>query len=45
VDWFVMAEPVEVDADLIDRFRQVMGPNVRPIQADNARPVYLFSRR
>jgi carbonic anhydrase len=45
VDWFVMAETVEVDADLIDRFRQVMGPNVRPIQADNARPVYLFSRR
>ena len=45
VDWFVMAEPVEVDADLIDRFRQVQGPNVRPIQPDNARPVNLFSRR
>ena len=45
VDWFVMAEPVEVDADLIDRFRQVMGPNVRPLQPDNARPVVLFSRR
>ena len=45
VDWFVMAEPVEVDAALIDRFRQVLGQNVRPLQPDNARPVVLFSRR
>ncbi len=45
VDWFVMAEPVEVDAALIDRFRQVLGSNARPVQPDNARPVFLFSRR
>jgi carbonic anhydrase len=45
VDWFVMAEPVEVDAALIDHFRQVQGPNARPLQPDNARPVNLFSRR
>jgi carbonic anhydrase len=45
VDWFVMAEPVEVDAALIARFRQVMGANARPAQPDNARPVLRFSRR
>jgi carbonic anhydrase len=45
VDWFVMAEPVEVDAGLVARFRQLMGENARPVQPDNARPVLLFSRR
>ena len=45
VDWFVMAEPVEVDAALVARFRQAMGENARPLQPDNARPVLRFSRR
>jgi carbonic anhydrase len=45
VDWYVMAEPVEVDAALVARFRQVMGVNARPVQPDNGRPVLLFSRR
>jgi carbonic anhydrase len=44
VDWFVMAEPVEVDADLIARFRQAMAVNARPVQPDNSRPVLRFSR-
>lgn len=45
VDWFVMAEPVDVDAALVARFRQAMGANARPVQPDNARPVLRFSRR
>ncbi len=45
VDWFVMAEPVEVDAGLVARFRQVMGANARPVQLDNARPILRYSRR
>jgi carbonic anhydrase len=44
VDWFVMAEPVEVDAALVARFRQAMGVNARPPQPDNGRPVLRFSR-
>jgi carbonic anhydrase len=45
VDWLVMSQPVEVDASLIAAFRQVMGANARPAQPDNARPIFLFSRR
>jgi carbonic anhydrase len=45
VDWFVMAEPVEVDAGLVARFRQVMGANARPPQPDNGRPILRLSRR
>jgi carbonic anhydrase len=45
VSWFVMTDPVEVDAALVARFRQLMGGNARPVQPDNARPVLLFSRR
>lgn len=45
VDWFVMAEPVEVDGLLLARFREAMGANARPVQPDNARPVLRFSRR
>lgn len=45
VDWYVMAEPVEVEAALVARFRQAMGANTRPVQPDNARPVMLHSRR
>ena len=45
VDWFVMAEPVEVDAGLIAQFRQAMGANARPIQPDNGRPVLGVFRR
>ncbi len=45
VDWFVMAEPLQVEAGLIARFHQAMGTNARPLQPDNGRPVLGVFRR
>lgn len=45
VDWFVMTEPVEVEASLIARFQQAMGANARPPQPDHGRSVLGMFRR
>lgn len=43
--WYVLAEPLEVDADYLRRIAQVVGPNARPIQPTNGRPVQAAFRR
>ncbi|MEA3276275.1 MAG: carbonic anhydrase family protein [Pseudomonadota bacterium] len=45
VEWFVLAEPVEVDQSYIHRLAQVVGSNARPVQPLNGRPVLTMSRR
>lgn len=37
--WYVLAEPLEVDANYLRRIAQVVGPNARSIQPTNGRPV------
>ena len=39
ITWFVMQKPVEVSVHLIDRIRQIMGHNNRPVQATNGRSI------
>jgi carbonic anhydrase len=40
VRWFVMKNPIQLSAEQVDAFAQLMGhPNNRPIQRTNARPV------
>jgi len=45
IDWFVLAEPVEVDASYIQRFVQAVGTNARPVQPLNGRAVLAVFRR
>lgn len=45
VEWFVLAEPMEVDRTYVQRFLQAVGPNARPVQALNGRPVLAAFRR
>jgi carbonic anhydrase len=45
VEWFVLTEPVEVDQSYIQRFLRVIGPNARPVQPLNGRPVIAVFRR
>lgn len=44
VRWFVFSRPVEVDASYIRRLVNITGPNARPVQPSNGRPVTLESR-
>jgi carbonic anhydrase len=44
VQWFVFREPVEVDASYIRRLLDLVGPNARPVQPLNGRPISLQSR-
>ena len=37
VQWFVFQHPVEIPAEFVARFRQIMGDNARPIQPLNGR--------
>jgi len=37
VQWFVLREPLEVPAQYVARFQQIMGSNIRPIQPLNGR--------
>jgi len=39
VSWFVMRHAIEVPAQYVERFRQVLGQNNRPTQPLNGRPV------
>jgi carbonic anhydrase len=39
VSWFVMRHAIEVPAEYVERFRQVLGQNNRPTQPLNGRPV------
>ena len=45
VDWFVLAEPVEIDASYIQSFVQTVGTNSRPVQPLNGRGVLAVLRR
>lgn len=45
VAWFVLAKPLEVDASYVQRFLHAVGPNARPIQPSNGRPVLAVFRR
>jgi carbonic anhydrase len=42
--WYVMAHPLELEADQLRRIAQITGSNVRPVQPLNGRPVYLAVR-
>lgn len=42
--WFVLARPVEIDADLIRVIARATGPNARPVQPLNGRVVYFAPR-
>ncbi len=44
VRWFVLQDPVEIEASYIERLRLLIGSNVRPLQPLNGREV-LSSRR
>lgn len=44
VDWLVLRQPIELDAQLLARFRRAMGANARPIQPRNGRPIALHRR-
>lgn len=44
VQWFVFHQPVEVDGASIRRFENLFGPNARPVQPLNGRPISLQSR-
>jgi carbonic anhydrase len=39
IDWFVLAQPVEVDGSYIRRLMQTIGTNARPLQPLNGRAV------
>jgi carbonic anhydrase len=39
VEWFVLARPLEVDHSYVKRFLRAVGPNARPVQPLNGRPV------
>jgi len=45
VEWFVLAKPVEVDRSYIETFLRAVGPNARPVQPLNGRPVLAVFRR
>lgn len=45
VEWFVLAKPLEVDRSYIQRFLRAVGPNARPVQPLNGRPVLAAFRR
>jgi carbonic anhydrase len=45
VEWFVLAKPVEVDLSYVHRFLRAAGPNARPVQPLNGRPVLAALRR
>ncbi len=42
--WFVFDHPLEIDAGDLQRFRQVLGRNARPLQPRNGRQVFAFLR-
>lgn len=42
VRWIVMKKPVEVSREQIDRFRQAIGPNARPVMPLNDRIIEAF---
>ncbi|MGE5155645.1 MAG: carbonic anhydrase [Bdellovibrio bacteriovorus] len=42
--WFVLAKPLEIDADLIRTIARATGANARPVQPLNGRPVYFAPR-
>ncbi len=44
VRWIVLKAPLQVSAEQVHRFRRVMGRNVRPLQAVNARAVFVDRR-
>ncbi len=44
VRWIVLKTPLEVSVQQVRRFQQVMGQNVRPLQAVNARAVFVDRR-
>ncbi len=44
VQWFVFQQPLEVEASLIRRLLELFGPNARPVQPLNGRPVSLLPR-
>jgi carbonic anhydrase len=45
VEWFVFANPVEVDVSYVHRFLRAAGPNARPVQPLNGRAVIAALRR
>lgn len=45
VEWFVLAKPLEVDGSYVQRFLRAVGPNARPVQPLNGRPVLTVFRR
>jgi len=45
VEWFVLAKPVEVDVSYVQKFLRALGPNARPVQPVNGRPVLATLRR
>lgn len=44
VQWFVFQQPLEVEAGLIRRLLDLFGPNARPLQPLNGRPISLQPR-
>lgn len=40
VRWLVMTEPITVTAGQVARFKELIGPNTRSLQAINGRPVF-----
>ena len=44
VDWLVLSTPLVADAAVVQRFRQAMGANARPVQPVAGRPV-VYRRR
>ncbi len=41
--WFVFDHPLEIDAGDLQRFRQVLGHNARPLQPRNGRQIFAFT--
>jgi len=39
IRWIVLEEPITVAQEDIDQFMHIIGPNARPIQPDNNRPI------
>ena len=44
VEWFVLANPVEVDASYVQRMAQLVRSNARPVQPLNGRAVVAVMR-
>ena len=42
VSWILLAEPVELEPELLARLARATGANARPVQPLNGRPVYAY---